>query len=104
MLKPHLPSRCIALPLTLSDADRGGSRGNNFVGQAEDASSRQTCATNEAADSTLPTPLREQYHKCAPVIRRRQDFETCPRRGAKFIPLDWTAVLLTSSPCRRNAE
>jgi hypothetical protein len=51
----------------LSDGDRGGSKGDKSSGPVGDVSSRQSCATNEAANSTLLTPLSGHYHKCAPT-------------------------------------
>jgi hypothetical protein len=49
-----------------SDNDRGGSNdGKCSVRPGVDATSRQSCATSERANSTLLTPLRAQYHKYA---------------------------------------
>jgi hypothetical protein len=49
-----------------SDNDRGGSNdGKCSVRPGVDATSRQSYATSERANSTLLTPLRAQYHKSA---------------------------------------
>jgi hypothetical protein len=59
---PPRTSRCRSI-----DDDRGGSKGDKSSASVGDVSSRQPSGTNEAANSTLLTPLRAQYHKYSPA-------------------------------------
>ena len=47
-----------------------GSKADKSSEPVADGPSLQSCATNEAANSTLLSPLRAQYHKYAPATTR----------------------------------